>query len=83
LRTSLFDFNGLSKEAQANYEEIENLGYSNQIITDFKSTDTIPTFSITWKNNLSSREKETNRQKFEKWLNVRLQLDTLTVQSLN
>tara|TARA_Y100001947_G_scaffold75306_2_gene63693 strand:+ start:3514 stop:4932 length:1419 start_codon:yes stop_codon:yes gene_type:complete len=82
-RTSLFDFNGLSKEAQANYEEIENLGYSNQIITDFKSTDTIPTFSITWKNNVSSREKETNRQKFEKWLNVRLQLDTLTVQSLN
>jgi len=82
-RTSLFDFNGLSKEAQANYEEIENLGYSNQIITDFKSTDTIPTFSITWKNNLSSREKEANRQKFEKWLNVRLQLDTLTVQSLN
>ncbi len=82
-RTSLFDFNGLSKEAQANYEEIENLGYSNQIITDFKSTDTIPTFSITWKNNLSSREKEANRQKFEKWLNVRLQLDTLTVKSLN
>lgn len=82
-RTSLFDFNGLSKEAQANYEEIENLGYSNQIITDFKSTDTIPTFSITWKNNLSSREKEANRQKFEKWLKVRLQLDTLTVQSLN
>ena len=82
-RTSLFDFNGLSKEAQANYEEIENLGYSNQIITDFKSTDTIPTFSITWKNNVSSREKEANRQKFEKWLNVRLQLDTLTVQSLN
>ena len=82
-RTSLFDFNSLSKEAQANYEEIENLGYSNQIITDFKNTDTIPTFSITWKNNVPSREKEENRQKFENWLNVRLALDTLTVKSVN
>ncbi len=82
-KTSLFDFKSISKEAQANYVEIENLGYSNQIITDFKNTDTIPTFSITWKKNVSSRDKEENRQKFENWLNIRLGLDTLTVKSVN
>ena len=82
-RSSLFDFNSLSKEAQANYEEIENLGYSNQIVTDFSKIDTIPTFTIMWKNNVPSKQKEASRKRFEKWLNVRLELDTLSVKSLN
>ncbi|WBL26148.1 DUF389 domain-containing protein [Zunongwangia sp. HGR-M22] len=82
-RTSLFDFESLSKEAQVNYSEIRNLGYSNQVITDFQKVDTIPTFTITWKDKVTATEKENSRKKFEAWLNVRLELDTLSVKSTN
>ncbi len=78
-----FSFVNLSREIKANYENVENLSFATMISTNFEKIDTIPTFTITWKNNVPARVKRTDIEKMQKWLNLRLQLDTLNVRSLN
>ncbi|APS37720.1 uncharacterized hydrophobic domain-containing protein [Salegentibacter agarivorans] len=78
-----FSFSDLSQEAKINYDGIDELGYSNLITTNFAKTDTIPTFTVGWKDNLNNRQITEQKQRFEKWLKVRLKLDTLQVKSVN
>ena len=82
-RSSSFSFSDLSQEAKINYEGIEELGYSNLITTNFSKTDTIPTFTVGWKKNIKASEVSQQKNRFEKWLKVRLKLDTLQVKSVN
>ena len=78
-----FSFVNLSREIKANYENVENLSFATMISTNFEKIDTIPTFTITWKNNVPARVKRTDIEKMQKWSNLRLQLDTLDVRSFN
>lgn len=78
-----FSFVNLSREIKANYENVENLSFATMISTNFEKIDTIPTFTIKWKNNVPTRVKRTDIEKMQQWLNLRLQLDTLNVRSLN
>ncbi|HKL34904.1 MAG TPA: DUF389 domain-containing protein [Salegentibacter sp.] len=82
-RGSSFSFSDLSQEAKINYDGIDELGYSNLITTNFSKTDTIPTFTVGWKENLKTNEISEQKQRFERWLRVRLKLDTLQVKSVN
>ena len=79
----VFSFEGLSQEAKINYEDIEEIGYSNLISTNFNKTDTVPTFTITWNSKLKINQLKEQQEKFEKWLKVRLTLDTLAVKNVN
>jgi len=76
-----FSFADLSREIKVNYENVENLSYANTISTNFETTDTIPTFNIKWKSNVPAKTKRSDIEKIQKWLDLRLQLDTLAVQT--
>ena len=82
-RNSSFSFSDVSQEAKINYDGIEELGYSNLITTNFSKTDTIPTFTVGWKDDLKTSQISEQKQRFERWLKVRLKLDTLQVKSVN
>ncbi|TRO65730.1 DUF389 domain-containing protein [Christiangramia sabulilitoris] len=77
-----FSFANLSKEAKINYENIEEIGYSNLITTNFQKQDTIPTFTITWDSKLRKAELAAQQQKFEQWIKLRLNLDTLSIKNV-
>ncbi len=81
-RGDAFSFSDLSKEAKINYENIEQIGYSNLISTNFDRQDTIPTFTVTWNSNLNNSQLKTEQEKFEKWMKVRLNLDTLAIKNV-
>ncbi|MFV8224985.1 DUF389 domain-containing protein [Christiangramia aquimixticola] len=81
-RGDVFSFTALSKEAKINYENIEEIGYSNLITTNFQKTDTIPTFTVTWNPKLKGEELKTQQTKFRNWMKVRLSLDTLAVKNV-
>ena len=66
-----------------NYENVSILSYANIISTDFSKTDTIPTFIINWKSNISQKVRNSETEKLQKWLDVRLKLDTVAIKSLN
>ena len=81
-RGDAFSFADLSKEAKINYEGIEEIGYSNLITTNFQKQDTILTFTITWNKKLRNAELKSEQSKFEKWIKVRLDLDTLSIKNV-
>ncbi|APG61120.1 DUF389 domain-containing protein [Christiangramia salexigens] len=81
-RGDAFSFVDLSKEAKINYENIAEIGYSNLITTNFDKTDTIPTFTVSWKTGLSNNQLKQQQEKFEEWMKLRLKLDTLAVKNV-
>lgn len=78
-----FSFKEISQEVKVNYENVETLSFANMISTNFAKIDTIPTFSISWKNNVVNRVKKAETEKIRNWLALRLKLDTLAVKSVN
>ncbi|HKJ49094.1 MAG TPA: DUF389 domain-containing protein [Christiangramia sp.] len=81
-RGDAFSFSDLSREAKINYENIEEIGYSNLISTNFQKQDTIPTFTVTWDSKLRNSELAVEQERFEKWMKVRLNLDTLSIKNV-
>lgn len=73
-------FEDISKELQVTFEDIENFSYSKRVSTNFKKTDTLAVFSVTWGNKVSSQEREAHMRKMEAILKLRLKLDTLAVE---
>jgi len=82
-KASGFSFKDISKEIKVNYDKVENLSYANTISTNFSKIDTIPTFNVSWKKNTSRTEQQSELAKIQKWLSLRLKLDTLLVKSYN
>jgi uncharacterized hydrophobic protein (TIGR00271 family) len=78
-----FSFRELSREIKANYENVENLSYANMITTNFSRIDTIPTFNVTWKNNVPQRVRTADSERMQRWLSIRLKMDTLAVRTQN
>jgi len=78
-----FSFKEISQEVKVNYENVETLSFANIISTNFSKIDTIPTFNITWKNNVVNRIKKAETKKIQNWLALRLKLDILAVKSMN
>ncbi len=81
-RGDAFSFEDLSKEAKINYENIEEIGYSNLITTNFEKTDTIPTFTIVWNDKVKRSDLDSQQEKFASWMRVRLDLDTLAIKNV-
>lgn len=74
-------FKQLSEEIKINYDELESFGYSNKITTNFSKIDTLPVISLRWKPNVSVKERRENSKKIEKWMKLKMKLDTLLVES--
>lgn len=72
-------FGSISAEARANYSNIETLGFSYQIQTDFKKLDTVPIFEVKWKEGVNKNQKDADAKKMATWLKIRLQDSTLVV----
>jgi len=75
-------FQDISAEAKVNYENIDELGFSYQVRTDFKKMDTVPVFEVNWKNSVSSGRKEEDTKKMLAWLKLRLQDSTLVIKEV-
>ncbi len=82
-RTAGIPFQTISREAKINYRNLEQLSYANNVVTDFNRIDTIPTFSVRWNEALSASVRRSEMEKLRNWLQVRLSLDTLAVQTVN
>lgn len=82
-RAAGIPFQTISREAKINYRNIEEMSYSNRIVTNFSRTDTIPTFTVRWNPSVSNAVRESETRKLQEWLEVRLSVDTLAVQRMN
>lgn len=71
-------FTQIADEVKINYAHIKEIGYSRLITTDFKKTDTIPVVYIKWDPNYPRINSE--KEKIQKWLRVKLGKEQLKVE---
>jgi uncharacterized hydrophobic protein (TIGR00271 family) len=74
-------FNAVTTELVAAFPEINRVGYSARVQTDFSNQDTLPVFEIDYNQILTAGTKEELNPRIENWLKARLQLDTLLIRS--
>ena len=73
-------FKQLSEEIKINYDDLESFGFSNKISTNFEKTDTLPVISLTWKPKIPLKKRNEDAKKIEKWMKMKMKLDTLVVE---
>ena len=74
-------FNAVTTELVAAFPEVNRVGYSARVQTDFSKQDTLPVFEIDYNQTLTAGTKEELNPRIENWLKARLQLDTLLIRS--
>ena len=80
LEKNYIAFEELAQEVKVNYETIESLSYANVISSNFRKMDTLSVFTIKWVDSLTKEEtRKKDKDKLEKWLKIKLNLDTLVV----
>ncbi|MCX2679672.1 DUF389 domain-containing protein [Galbibacter sp. EGI 63066] len=72
-------FEEISKEVKINYEDVTELGFGNEIKTDFKTTDTVPVFIVKWKKEMANAKKQEELKKLTQWLKVRVDNEKIEV----
>jgi len=77
LNAKQIPFQDISKEAEANYEHLEYLAFSNAIRTDFKKLDTVSVFEAKWKRDAKRVEIIKDAKKLHTWLKIRLKDSTI------
>ncbi|WP_298555470.1 DUF389 domain-containing protein [uncultured Algibacter sp.] len=84
LEKNYIPFDELTQEVKINYETIEQFSYASVINSDFKKTDTLTVFSVKWVDSLAKENlRVKDKEKLEKWLKLKLNLDTLVVKRIN
>ena len=67
-----------------NYETIEQFSYANVINSNFSKMDTLSVFSVKWIDSLAKEDfRIKDKEKLEKWLKLKLDLDTLVIRRIN
>ena len=72
-------FYEISKEVKMNYSEIQSISYYNKVTTNFRTTDTVPVFSITWDSKYPKNSRQKDMETLNTWLKFKLKLDTLLI----
>ncbi|MDG1327608.1 MAG: DUF389 domain-containing protein [Flavobacteriaceae bacterium] len=72
-------FDEISKEVKMNYSEIQSISYYNKVTTNFRTTDTVPVFSITWDSKYPKSSRQKDMETLNTWLKYKLKLDTLLI----
>ncbi|MDV7140577.1 DUF389 domain-containing protein [Maribacter sp. TH_r10] len=75
-------FADVSVEAKTNYTNLESLGFSPTIQTDFKKMDTIPIFEVKWKRDAKRVQTVEDTKKLHAWLKLRLKDSTIQLKEV-
>lgn len=79
IKVKELQFDEISKEVKMNYGEIQSISYYNKVTTNFRTTDTVPVFSITWDSKYPKISRQKDMETLNTWLKYKLKLDTLLI----
>ena len=84
LEDNQIPFEALTRELKINYENIEQFSYANEITSNFAKMDTLSVFTVKWNDSLATEDFIIkDKDKLERWLKVKLNLDTLVVKRVH
>lgn len=79
LTTGDIPFETLIEEIKINYGELSSISFSNTLVSDFDKIDTIPVFTVNWKDNVSRPVRDRNNEKLKNWLAFKLGKENIEI----
>lgn len=79
LRTQGYPINDVFNEAQGLFPKVKSIGFSEKVVSNFETIDTIPICYLDLDPKLRKTEKAKEEERITNWLKIRLKLDTLVV----
>lgn len=71
------DFLQVSKDAKINFQELKSISYAEELHSNFKKIDTLPTIIALWKNKVADTIDKRRKTELTTWLQKEMELDTL------
>jgi uncharacterized hydrophobic protein (TIGR00271 family) len=79
LSTGDIPFETLVEEIRINYGDLSSISFSNTFVSDFEKIDTIPVFTVSWKDGVSRQLRATNNEKLKNWLAFKLGKENIEI----
>jgi uncharacterized hydrophobic protein (TIGR00271 family) len=79
LSTGDIPFEVLVEEIKINYGDLSSISFSNTFISDFEKIDTIPVFTVSWRDGVSRQVRTTNNEKLKNWLAFKLGKESIEI----
>jgi uncharacterized hydrophobic protein (TIGR00271 family) len=79
LSTGDIPFETLVEEIRINYGDLSSISFSNTFVSDFEKIDTIPVFTVSWKDGVSRQVRATNNEKLKNWLAFKLGKENIQI----
>ncbi|PTL99655.1 MAG: hypothetical protein DA407_16620 [Bacteroidetes bacterium] len=77
-------FDELTKEIKINFDKFEQISFSNEISSNFKTLDTMKVFQVKWIDSLVTEDsKIKDGKRLKAFIKQRLNIDTLIIRSVN
>ena len=73
------DFLQVSKDAKINFGELKSIIFSNELQSDFRKIDTLPTARVQWKSTIVDSLRLKQNKELTIWLQKEMKLDTIYV----
>ena len=73
------DFLQMSKDTKINFADLTNISFYNELKSNFKKIDTLPTAVVTWRSKLSDSLSSVRKRELTVWLEKQMKLDTIYV----
>ncbi len=83
LTTGEIPFEDLIEEVKINYAELNTISFSNTLMSNFEKIDTIPVFTVEWDRGVSRQKRNTNNEKLQKWLALKLDKENVEIREQN
>ncbi len=71
------DFLKISKDAKINFYDLKSIAFTEELRSNFKTIDTLPTVIAKWKTETTDSILHKRKNELQKWLQNEMKLDTL------
>lgn len=69
----------IAKEIKLNYNKISNVSFAEVLVVNEDIIDTIPTFNLSWNEELTPADQKTFENRLSKWLSYKIKKDNVEV----
>jgi len=75
-------FNQVIKEIRINYDDLKQISFAREYVTNFKKVDTVSIISVKWKSKVKKRDQIDQEKKLKKWMETRLRIKKIEIRQL-
>jgi uncharacterized hydrophobic protein (TIGR00271 family) len=75
-------FNQVIKEIKINYDDLKQISFAREYVTNFKKIDTVSIISVKWKTKVKKKDQIDQEKKLKKWMETRLKIEKIEIRQL-